>query len=133
LIVDVIKPSDTVEAESKANITFTSGLEGSTQRHRAIFALRYSSDAPESRSAVTFRRLIAAGTKASSRFLIAATASVVNDKRHGVSIPATVSGMSELVSVEVFSKLVLTTAARSVRAEKGFFSARALCALKQTF
>jgi len=97
----------------------------SKQRHRAIFALRYRSDAPESRSAVTFRPLIAAGTKASSRFLIAATASVVNDKRHGASIAATVSRMSELASVEVFSKLVLTTAAQSVRAEVS--SVLALC------
>jgi len=29
LIVDVTNPSDTVDVESEANVTFTSGLEGS--------------------------------------------------------------------------------------------------------
>jgi len=124
LVVDVTNPSDTVEAESKAN---------SKQRRWAIFALRYSSDAPESRSVVTFRPSIVADIKASSRFLTAAAVSVVNDRRHGVFIAATVSGMSELVSAEVSGALVFTILARSVQDEKAFFSARALSLAKQTF
>jgi len=50
LIVDVTHLSDTVEAESESNVTFTSRPEGSKQRRSAISALRYTSDAPESRS-----------------------------------------------------------------------------------
>jgi len=66
LIVGVTKPSDTVEVESEAIVTFTSGLEGSKQRCRAISVLSYTSDVPESRSAVAFRPLIVTGVRASS-------------------------------------------------------------------
>ena len=105
LIADVTNQSDAVEAESEANVTFTSGPEGSKQRRWAISALRYTLDAPESRSAVTFRLSIVAGIWASSRFLTAATEREVNDRRHGVFIAAAVSGMSKLESVEVSGKL----------------------------
>jgi len=88
---------------------------------------------PESRSAVTFRPSIVAGIKASSRFLPTATLREVNDRKHGVLIAATMSGMSELESLEVSGKLVLTLLAQYVWGEKSFFCARALDLAKQTF
>jgi len=91
-------------------------IRGVCRCHASInfSALRHTSDAPVSRSAVTFRPSIVAGIKASSRFLTAAAVRKVNDRRRGIFIAATVSGISKLVSVEVSGKLVFTILVRSV-------------------
>jgi len=55
---------------------------------------------------------------------------MVNDRRQGIFTAATVSGTSELVSVEVSGKLVLMISAWSVQDEKSFFCGHALGLLK---